>query len=1070
MYRLEVTMKTLQRTLSCKPVTEFMREASTSMRVIAGTVLVTFTMLILEPAAMAAQATPASSPAQKTTPVQSDEEKLSDVMQRLDKKLAGMDDKLGKGQDTAGDQAELVTMKNEVNQLDHAVMANFQAIEDHIVSHQLPEVILQRHKDAVAKYQHELNTLRGNLDAIDQSATLEDRKLKVQQAKAHLKSAQHQRSQQPFDPNDLPNRSLKPNPDNKPKTDKKAFTQAGLHNNPTVKLAALGDFKFDKLPGASDPAYLAATPEVTLSQAIKDQAQALNYDPVTIYHWVRNNIEWQPAWGAMQNADLTLSAKRGNAMDIASLTLALLRASQIPARYVHGTIDVPAEQFKNWAGGFSDIYDAMNFASSGGVPVTGMRSGGQIIKVRIEHIWVEAAIDYQPSRGAKNRDADSWVQMDPSFKQYEYLSGLDVTTITGLASSALVQDFSNSGTINEAEGWVTGFNSTTLQNALSQANTNLNAYISTNLTNPSLQDIAGGRKTILQQFPVLPSSLPNAIVVTGTRYAELPASLRHLVTIELFDSSVDHATGAYSARYSGTLSEIGLKRLGITYVPATAADALALEDQIASGSTSLPAYLISMKPVIRLDDTELVPGTPITLGSDQYVDVILSSPIETKRISYSQLAGDEMVVGIDTGATLPDQVLKRKTEYTPINSAENLFLISLGYWAEADYLNAISATSFGVHQMRLPSIGLFSSPISVSYRFGIPVDGYYIKRVVDIKHSMKAIAGVTQEIRKNFMKYSGITESYLESSILEQMVHNWQGTGLSAAQVMMDANKQGIKIYQINANNAANILPLLKHSDVVLSDINSAIQAGMEVTVPEAVPVKMVGSQGSGYIMTDPVTGEGAYRIDGGYSGGSGEGPCAEPKPQPIVEAITAILLTIVVLAILASLVVASGGTAAPAAVPALPQIMATVGLTALTFEATAGEVCTPIPLPGHLGGPQGYRSGLCADEVIGNQYRGGDVCVNGVTFDALTMNSRLWEVKVIDFSNNADFIVDSQVDSDFSQRDRQLGAIVSCPALTLSWAVADSRHFSRQVERSFPVPLIEHRNVPECFSLPEVP
>ncbi len=89
-------------------------------------------------------------------------------------------------------------------------------------------------------------------------------------------------------------------------------------------------------------------------------------------------------------------------MDIASLTLALLRASKIPARYVHGTIDVPATAFKNWVGGFSDITAAANFATSGGIPITTITSGGQITKIRLEHIWVEAAIDFQPSRGAIN--------------------------------------------------------------------------------------------------------------------------------------------------------------------------------------------------------------------------------------------------------------------------------------------------------------------------------------------------------------------------------------------------------------------------------------------------------------------------------------------------------------------------------------------------------------------------------------------------------------------------------------------------------------------------------------------
>jgi hypothetical protein len=44
-------------------------------------------------------------------------------------------------------------------------------------------------------------------------------------------------------------------------------------------------------------------------------------------------------------------------------------------------------------------------------------SGGQITKHQLEHIRVEAAIDFHSSRGAKNRDADSWVAMDASYKQ-----------------------------------------------------------------------------------------------------------------------------------------------------------------------------------------------------------------------------------------------------------------------------------------------------------------------------------------------------------------------------------------------------------------------------------------------------------------------------------------------------------------------------------------------------------------------------------------------------------------------------------------------------------------------------
>ena len=45
------------------------------------------------------------------------------------------------------------------------------------------------------------------------------------------------------------------------------------------------------------------------------------------------------------------NAQRGDIMDFASLLVALQRASQIPVRYVHGSMDVPEDKLRNWAGG-----------------------------------------------------------------------------------------------------------------------------------------------------------------------------------------------------------------------------------------------------------------------------------------------------------------------------------------------------------------------------------------------------------------------------------------------------------------------------------------------------------------------------------------------------------------------------------------------------------------------------------------------------------------------------------------------------------------------------------------------
>ncbi|MCP4002517.1 MAG: hypothetical protein GY727_16575, partial [Gammaproteobacteria bacterium] len=363
------------------------------------------------------------------------------------------------------DTQALTQLNDDVQQLHEEALANFASIEQDLIDKGLPKEILQRQYDAVAKYQAEYIAFQEKINQLNAAGSLFDQEVAIEELDTFLDKQQFKRSQQKFDPNKLPNQSLKPNPDKKPKLKQEDYTKTGLHNTPYIQLAALGDFTFDKLPGADDPAYLAGTVEVTLSQAIQDQAAELGHDPVRIANWVRNTIEWLPTWGAMQDAELTLASRRGNALDIAGLTLALLRSSGIPARYVQGTLQVREDRFRNWAGGFSDINAAIDYAASGGIPIAPVVSGGKIGTVQMEHIWVEAAIDYFPSKGAKNLDADSWLQMDPSFKQYEYLEGLDAVEISGIDPQQLAQAFINSGAVNEQEGWVTGFDPTLLEDA-----------------------------------------------------------------------------------------------------------------------------------------------------------------------------------------------------------------------------------------------------------------------------------------------------------------------------------------------------------------------------------------------------------------------------------------------------------------------------------------------------------------------------------------------------------------------------------------------------------------------------
>jgi hypothetical protein len=165
----------------------------------------------------------------------------------------------------------------------------------------------------------------------------------------------------------------------------------------------------------------------------------------------------------------------------------------------------------------------------------------------------------------------------------------------------------------------------------------------------------------------------------------------------------------------------------------------------------------------------------------------------------------------------------------------------------------------------------------------------------------------------------------------------------------------------------------------------------------------------------------------------------------------------------------ALGALVAGGAKPAVVAIMAGLGLTVLTTSATAGgDLCKAIPIP-RLGLPDGFRSGLCADE-LGNVYPGQDICVSGVAFDALTAPSTLWEVKVIDFSNSKEFIIESQiVNKDIPQFERQKSAISQCPQYLHGWAVADPRHFLLQkVPYGWDARVNFHVSVSHCLLLPK--
>jgi hypothetical protein len=81
------------------------------------------------------------------------------------------------------------------------------------------------------------------------------------------------------------------------------------------------------------------------------------------------------------------------------------------------------------------------------------------------------------------------------------------------------------------------------------------------------------------------------------------------------------------------------------------------------------------------------------------------------------------------------------------------------------------------------------------------------------------------------------------------------------------ANAEGQKIYTITQDNINDVLPKIQASTLTLNAISNAVNAGKTVTVHER-EVSVPGWTGTGYMVIDPVTGDGAYMISGGGNGG----------------------------------------------------------------------------------------------------------------------------------------------------------------------------------------------------------
>ena len=425
-------------------------------------------------------------------------------------------------------------------------------------------------------------------------------------------------------------------------------------DRPSHKLLQLN---FTQTPRVQSDIISAAPNSLDLAETIDIQftseiiGKGISLTAAELYGFVKEGVSYDPYYGSLKGASLTMRTSEDNVSDIveitlraknddeghfvingdpnfshtfilkqrsandidqASLLIALLRAKGIPARYVQGTIEVPKDtvaqllNVKNFINADiinyteGDFREIMQTFRDNGIPAEIVGNN-----VRFEHYWV-AVYDNVSAQ---------WIDVDPSFNFDPGYPVLDATFFEEIEGKLR----STSTHINES-----------IPDKAFNDNANLTRY-ETNI----FSETRSFKDLDLSNYTALPSSLPYTIVSRFAEYSELPSSERHNIEINIIDD-----TGILLS-YSAPSFELADSQVGIRFnLTEASAD-------IANESVAAP-FLLEYTPTLFIDSVPVASTSAAKVGGNAYtLQVVLRTPRLNRTINSSLPSSSSTAIVFD---------------------------------------------------------------------------------------------------------------------------------------------------------------------------------------------------------------------------------------------------------------------------------------------------------------------------------------------------------------------------------------------------------------------------------------
>ena len=630
-------------------------------------------------------------------------------------------------------------------------------------------------------------------------------------------------------------------------------------------------------------ADLAPSVDVRITPEIENLAEELNYDITDIFSYVRNTIDYQPYYGSLKGSVGTYWEKAGNDFDQSSFLIALLRASNVPARYVAGEIALPIHIAMNWVGA-NTPEAALEILTSSGIPAEAvMANDKKTVGLKFYHVWVEA---YNSN--------NTWVKMDPSFKNYAYHKGIDISLIADIDINDLFGAGSNGAIVGD--NYITGLNNTNMANKLALYKNSLSAYLEENISNVTENEILGYREITNRAKGILPPPENGGVFgisETKERFSEIPNTVRSKVNFQIL-----------GINYTMALPSVAEESIILDFVPATQADSNLIEYY--GGIFNVPAFLIHMKPVLKVDGEVKAEGVSVGLGSNY---TLFSSFLRPGSETW-----DTNNRGITVGATyslnldiqkMPwDLVEKRNTalmdtvENYPADEPatremleEMLHITGMAYFAQVDKYSDIAAKAQGIVWIRLASQAIVSQEVTITRLLWIPWKVSQGARSIDVKRNIVNPTSVSgdSDVETNWMIATGIIGSAAENRIFENLYNT---ESVSTIKILSLANEQSVPIYQIDSENIDTVLPEINTYGIVKNSIIEHVNNGYIVICPQR-NITLNSWTGQGWMIVNPTDGSAGYLLAGSLTtnsdisiinGGSSTAPSEESPTGYDVE------------------------------------------------------------------------------------------------------------------------------------------------------------------------------------------